>query len=1030
MMDRSGTSMNGSSMSDPNMSFFEKHISNIRQKAFENFILFADTENTYKKALLAHENYLNAWKNPLPTPAQPCPLVTVTTSLGNDGSFWCQIHTAFFEDDNTLHHINDTLKSSEKMIYILTDTANTSLQTPLYFHSKSKDLFLRCLIEKHSSNKILVRYLDLGITGEVESSTQFYYLPQENVHKHPFKSVYCTLPVNADIVVPYEAKWKFRDLTAKQTMKIQIVGERMQNGQKAHIVLLKSVHGLLVNDQIINTIKEHDAEILERKKMNVHSLESSPEFKKPHPLKSDTISQAAANLSTGSKDIFDNTHVSKTKSDRDEGERKSRSRTTSENNTHSGTERSRNSSFSIEAELKVVKKTTERKVKDVKKIVEHSSIKSSGSTLTKAFLSKSHDNLSLKQPNNYLTHCRSSSLAHVNSDDTKENDTLKYFSHQVACTTSKEEEKKPNKNKLEEVDKENCQNEERLKSKKANKKEKDNKKKDKPNRSLEKNRNDSQEIYQSRGSQEKEEYWVDKIPLSQRKEVEAVIPPFFSLEYTKGIFNRDPWQKLELYNINKLLGSQAKVIIYLYDLKKQCISDSLKTGLLAISKSFAEKNLFSNFRNSHYIIMREYAAKCSNKYRSLLGICKYDKDKQSYRPYKANQLVKVPVTYLSLSKPSDSRKWEALEHSYGMSRLNDTTAKSIVLVFQKSLMNNTSQPIFSKIFPWCGVPPIMEDVIRNKAEQKRRVQDYPIEMQQPENVINFDDVPFDDSASFNMEPGEVWEFDESEKENSPNRRENTPNKRENISIKSPAKLSLQNNSPLKVNSILENTKHQPNNVEETSLHQQIQQITTLQTNMVNPNIPLVAPSTLLHSTFSNIQQFMPTKILQRNPNGADGYINGVWYPDLAKAEISHYFPTYSLPGGINTNPMRTFPNSVSPPSVVRQSSDTSMLSTQLPLMQTRRLSDPEIKSSTGNHNKELPSSFIPPTTSASADSIISESAERINIEENIQRILTSPVGDYFHDVEEEIPSNLNEENHEGNLQRRCSTFNLSREDLE
>ena len=195
------------------------------------------------------------------------------------------------------------------------------------------------------------------------------------------------------------------------------------------------------------------------------------------------------------------------------------------------------------------------------------------------------------------------------------------------------------------------------------------------------------------------EYWVDAIPLAQRKNVQPYIPPVQGLYYAKNKLKNEYWQDTELTNISKLLNSQAKIKFYIYDVSRKKIGQCLENGTLEVMKMFFHELCMNTKKWSQYIVLRQFKIDIRCKHYQMLGIVKVEGRKVNNHHSRSgsNRFQKIPVSILSLSTPFEvPSHWVQRMKTPQPIELSD--AKAILKSYQHSLANRSSIPYVTNVY--------------------------------------------------------------------------------------------------------------------------------------------------------------------------------------------------------------------------------------------------------------------------------------------------------------------------------------------
>ena len=195
------------------------------------------------------------------------------------------------------------------------------------------------------------------------------------------------------------------------------------------------------------------------------------------------------------------------------------------------------------------------------------------------------------------------------------------------------------------------------------------------------------------------EYWVDAVPLTQRKNVQPYIPPVQGLYYVKNKLKNEYWQDTELANIRRLLNSQAKIKFYIYDVSRKKIAQCLVNGTLEVMKMFFDELCMNTKKWSQYIVLRQFKVDIRCKQFSMLGIVKVEGNKINNHHSRSenNKFQKIPVSILSLSTPFKvPSHWVQRMKTPQPIELSD--AKTILRSYQHSLANRSSIPYVTNVY--------------------------------------------------------------------------------------------------------------------------------------------------------------------------------------------------------------------------------------------------------------------------------------------------------------------------------------------
>ena len=195
------------------------------------------------------------------------------------------------------------------------------------------------------------------------------------------------------------------------------------------------------------------------------------------------------------------------------------------------------------------------------------------------------------------------------------------------------------------------------------------------------------------------DYWVDAIPLTQRKNVQPYIPPVQGLYYVKNKLKNEYWQDTELGNIRKLLNSQAKIKFYIYDVSRKKIAQCLENGTLEVMKMFFDELCMNTKKWSQYIVLRQFKLDIRCKQYQILGIVKVEGNKMNnhHSRSRSNKFQKIPVSILSLSTPFKvPSHWVQPMKTPQPIELSD--AKTILKSYQLSLSNRSSIPYVTNVY--------------------------------------------------------------------------------------------------------------------------------------------------------------------------------------------------------------------------------------------------------------------------------------------------------------------------------------------
>lgn len=236
-------------------------------------------------------------------------------------------------------------------------------------------------------------------------------------------------------------------------------------------------------------------------------------------------------------------------------------------------------------------------------------------------------------------------------------------------------------------------------------------------------RNNKQSVIQESDPED----WLEQFSIEERRKVPRVIPSLQNVFYSATKLRRDPWGEIELMNINKLLNSEANLRFYCCDVSIRCVEESLLNSELDLHIRNDEARMIEqNSKNySQYLVLRNYKkvsiqdARNSKSHRRLkndknrfhyerffiLGVARLD----SSRP-KSNG--KFQVTFLSLSLFNTPTPEFEGNQGRSISLLQLSKAKSILQTIKRSLANNNQKPLFPEYFPWCGVPPLIDNLRR------------------------------------------------------------------------------------------------------------------------------------------------------------------------------------------------------------------------------------------------------------------------------------------------------------------------------
>ncbi|XP_057307506.1 uncharacterized protein LOC130645511 isoform X2 [Hydractinia symbiolongicarpus] len=675
--------------------------------------------------------------------------VSVTTSLAKDGTFWCK----YWSSQDSLHcdklkEISDKLSVSNKEEISINAATDAQLNKPMFVYSTTHNLYVRVAVVKYTlpSEQVSVRYLDYGVVGEIPLNTNFYMIPKGNEEQQPFLSMYCALSDDETLALPYEAKWRFRDLTCNQVLMARVVKKVNRNSLCCSVLEMKSLLGeeFNINEQVMEKVQDHQQEVTEttasKKKKNDDVI-----FAKPHPLVAtiEPVKQPECKQKERNRSRSSDPSVCRNKRNKESRSQTNSRPTSPEFVMGQKGKASRSSSLTTISRVgkcEVMSRSTDSLVvsKSMQKKLSYKDVDlSSASGKKKVSIDKKENITAVEE---LLAACLSSedvtcreTAGNENSERSDSdsivsppavNDTSNGFQTSSEIINSPDEphitvgEKSPVNGDVNET------------SENSNDKVK------------QVNGIDGKENIDSGAKKESKSrsdpYWVDSIPIADRRNVVKLLPPVANLFYTATKLWDRCWQDIELLNVQRLLQSRAVIQFFLHDTYLHRFYDSFKDGILHVSGDTSI--LFSQQKTSRYLIFRDHYKK------TFLGMAKIEGSTSNF-----NNPQEWPVTYLCLSATFlTPRKWRKNIHK-PLTLIELRDAKSMVQYLRDSIKSGRTKPLFPDVYPWSGVPPLLDEIVKPDKTKKKEIP----------SLFSFE------LFQSNNSPKESWDDEEQEEDTTP-----------------------------------------------------------------------------------------------------------------------------------------------------------------------------------------------------------------------------------------------------------------------
>lgn len=735
-----------------------QEVPSLFQKSLDLTLALIDVSKAVRQAADASDNLFQQCFaprqviNPVPntiTKETGTLFVSVTTSLAKDGTFWCK----YWSSQDSLHcdklkEISDKLSVSNKEEMSINAASDAELNQPMFVYSTTHNLYVRVAVVKYMlpPEQVSVRYLDYGVVGQIPLNTNFYMIPKGNEEQQPFLSMYCALSDDESLALPYEAKWRFRDLTCNQVLMARVVKKVNRNSLCCSVLEMKSLLGerLNINEQVMEKVQDHQQEVTEltasKKKQNDDVI-----FAKPHPLVAtmEPVKQRECKQRERNRSRSSDPSVCRNKRNK-ESRSQTNSRPTSPEfvmgQKGNAVRSSSLTTISRVGKCKVMSRSTDSLV--VSKFMQKKPLNkdvdlSSASVKKKVSIDKKENITAVEE---LLAACLSSeditcreTAGNENSERSDSdsivsppavNDTSNEFQTSSEIINSPVE---PHIT-VGENSPVNCDVNET--SGNSNDKVK------------QVNGIDGKVNIDSGAKKESKSrsdpYWVDSIPIADRRNVVKLLPPVANLFYTATKLRDRCWQDIELLNVQRLLQSRAVIQFFLYDTYLHRFYESFKDGLLHVAGDTSI--LFSQQKTSRYLIFRDHYK------RTFLGMAKIEGDTSNF-----HNPQEWPVTYLCLSATFlTPRKWRKnIQKPLTLIELRD--AKGMVQYLRDSIKSGRTKPLFPDVYPWSGVPPLLDEIVKPDMTKKKEIP----------SLFSFD------LFQSNNSPKESWDDEEQEEDTTP-----------------------------------------------------------------------------------------------------------------------------------------------------------------------------------------------------------------------------------------------------------------------